>query len=80
LKSRGKASGIFTPTHTFTTRRYHETSWNDNDRRTGSRLLKMMKIVTGYKCNQRGEYVQFAGDHETAWYPLDSFEILSMED
>ena len=41
---------------------------------------KMMKIVTGYKCTNKGEYIQFAGDHETAWYPLDSFEILSTED
>ena len=41
---------------------------------------KIMKIVTGYKCDQRGEYVQFAGDHQTAWYPLESFEILSTED
>jgi len=41
---------------------------------------KIMKIVTGYKCDQRGEYVQFAGDHQTAWHPLDSFEILSTED
>ncbi len=41
---------------------------------------KIMKIVTGYKCDQRGEWVQFAGDHATAWYPLDSFEILSTED
>jgi len=40
----------------------------------------IMKIVTGYKCDQRGEWVQFAGDHATAWYPLDSFEILSTED
>ena len=40
----------------------------------------IMKIVTGYKGSNRGEYIQFAGDHETAWYPLDSFEILSTED
>ena len=40
----------------------------------------IMKIVTGYKCSNRGEYIQFAGDHETAWYPLDTFEILSTED
>ena len=40
----------------------------------------IMKIVTGYKCSNRGGYIQFAGDHETAWYPLDSFEILSTEE
>ena len=40
---------------------------------------KIMKIVTGYKCDARGESVQFAGDHATAWYPLDSFEILSLD-
>ena len=36
---------------------------------------KIMKIVTGYTCSQRGEYVQFAGDHEKAWYHLDRLEI-----
>ena len=41
---------------------------------------KIMKIVTGYKCDGKGEWVQFAGDHQTAWYPLDSFEILSTEE
>jgi len=40
----------------------------------------IMKIVTAYKCSNRGEYIQFAGDHETAWYPLDNFEILSTEE
>ena len=40
----------------------------------------IMKIVTGYKCSNRGEYIQFAGDHESAWYPLGNFEILSMEE
>ncbi len=40
----------------------------------------IMKIVTGYRCSNRGEYIQFAGDPATAWYPLDSFEILSTED
>ena len=40
---------------------------------------KIMKIVTAYKCDARGESIQFAGDHETAWYPLDSFEILSLD-
>ena len=40
---------------------------------------KIMKIVTGYKCDQRGESVQFAGAHQNSWYPLDSFEILSLE-
>jgi len=39
----------------------------------------IMKIVTGYKCDQRGEWIQFAGDGATMWYPLDSFEILSTE-
>lgn len=41
---------------------------------------KIMKIVTGYKCNQRGEYIRFAGDHVDAWRPLENFEILSTED
>ena len=41
---------------------------------------KIMKIVVGYKCSQRGEYIQFAGDHQDSWYPLDSYEILSMEE
>jgi|TARA_R110002153_G_scaffold37409_5_gene109742 hypothetical protein len=41
---------------------------------------KIMKIVTGYKCDGKGEWVQFAGDHATAWYQLQNFEILSMED
>ena len=40
---------------------------------------KIMKIVTGYKCDQRGEWVQFAGDM-SAWYQLENFEILSTED
>jgi hypothetical protein len=40
---------------------------------------KIMKIVTGYKCSSVGEYIQFAGDHQTAWYPLDRFEILSLD-
>ena len=40
----------------------------------------IMKIVTGYKCSNRGEYVQFAGDHENAWHPLENFEILSLEE
>ena len=41
---------------------------------------KIMKIVTGYKCDGRGGWVQFAGDHATAWYQLQNFEILSMEE
>jgi hypothetical protein len=41
--------------------------------------FKTMKIVTGYKCDNRGEYVQFAGDHETAWFALEVFEILSLD-
>jgi hypothetical protein len=40
----------------------------------------IMKIVTGYKCSSRGEKIQFAGDHENAWYSLDDHEILSLED
>jgi hypothetical protein len=39
----------------------------------------IMKIVTAYKCDQRGESVQFAGDHQNSWYSLDSFEILSLD-
>ena len=41
--------------------------------------FKTMKIVTGYKCDNRGEYVQFAGDHATAWFALEVFEILSLD-
>ncbi len=40
----------------------------------------IMKIVTGYKCSSRGEKIQFAGDHENAWYSLDDHEILSLGD
>ena len=40
----------------------------------------IMKIVTGYKCNAKGETIQFAGDGATMWYPLGEYEILSMED
>ena len=40
----------------------------------------IMKIVTGYKCDQRGEWIQFAGDHVNAWYQLENFEILSTEE
>ena len=39
----------------------------------------IMKIVTGYKCDQRGESIQFAGDHVNAWYQLKNYEILSLE-
>jgi len=41
---------------------------------------KIMKIVTGYKCDGKGEWVQFAGDHVNAWYQLQNFEILSLEE
>jgi hypothetical protein len=40
---------------------------------------KIMKIVTGYRCDGKGEYVQFAGDGPTMWWPLGEYEILSME-
>jgi hypothetical protein len=41
---------------------------------------KIMKIVTAYKCDGKGEHIQFAGDGATMWYPLDEYEILSMDD
>ena len=41
--------------------------------------FKTMKIVTGYKCTQRGEFVQFGGDHQDSWYPLEVYEILSLD-
>ena len=41
---------------------------------------KIMKIVTAYKCEAKGEYIQFAGDGVTMWYPLGEYEILSMEE
>ena len=40
----------------------------------------IMKIVTGYKCNAKGETIQFAGDGATMWYPLGEYEILSLEE
>ena len=40
----------------------------------------IMKIVTGYKCDGKGEHIQCAGDGTTMWYPLGEYEILSMED
>ena len=41
---------------------------------------KIMKIVTAYKCDGKGEFIQFAGDSATMWYPLGEYEILSMDD
>jgi len=41
---------------------------------------KIMRIVTAYKCDAKGEYIQFAGDGPTTWCYLDDFEILSMEE
>ena len=41
---------------------------------------KIMKIVTAYKCDGKGEHIQFAGDGATMWYPLDDHEILSLGD
>jgi hypothetical protein len=40
----------------------------------------IMKIVTGYKCEAKGEFVQFAGDGATMWYPLGEYEILSLDE
>ena len=40
----------------------------------------IMKIVTGYKCDARCEFVHFAGDGATTWYPLGEYEILSLEE
>ena len=40
----------------------------------------IMKIVTAYKCDSQCEFVHFAGDGATTWYPLNEYEILSMED
>jgi len=40
----------------------------------------IMKIVTGYKCDASCEFVHFAGDGATTWYPLYEYEILSIED
>jgi len=40
----------------------------------------IMKIVTGYKCDSKGEKVQFAGDGATMWYPLGEYEVLSLDE
>ena len=40
----------------------------------------IMKIVTAYKCEAKGEYIQFAGDGATMWSPLGDFEILSLDE
>ena len=37
----------------------------------------ILKIVTGYKCDAACEFVHFAGDSATTWYPLAEYEILS---
>ena len=36
----------------------------------------IMKIVTGYKCEAAGEWIQFAGETK-AWHQLTRYEILS---
>lgn len=36
----------------------------------------IMKIVTGYKCEASGEWIQFAGETKT-WHELPRYEILS---
>ena len=36
----------------------------------------IMKIVTGYKCEAGGEWIQFAGETK-AWHELRRYEILS---
>ena len=41
---------------------------------------KIMKIVTGYKCDATAEFVHFAGDGATTWYPLGEYEILSLDE
>ena len=41
---------------------------------------KIMKIVTAYMADAKGEYIRFAGDGPPMWRPLDDFEILSMGD
>ena len=43
-------------------------------------VSKIMKIVTAYMADAKGEYIRFAGDGPTLWRPLDDFEILSMGD
>ena len=37
----------------------------------------ILKIVTGYKCDASCEFVHFAGDSATTWYPLYEYEIVS---
>jgi len=44
-----------------------------------SRGTGILKIVTGYKCDAACEFVHFAGDSATTWYPLAEYEILSDE-
>jgi len=44
-----------------------------------SRGTGILKIVTGYKCDASCEFVHFAGDSATTWYPLYDYEILSDE-
>ena len=41
---------------------------------------KIMKIVTAYRCDAKGESIQFAGDGATMWWPLNEYEILSVEE
>jgi len=43
-------------------------------------VTMIMKIVTAYMCDGKGEYIRFAGDDPMTWRPLDDFEILSMGD
>ena len=35
----------------------------------------IMKIVTEYKCDSKGEWIIFAGHSD--WHPLDEYELLS---
>jgi hypothetical protein len=39
----------------------------------------ILKIVTEYKCDSKGEWILFAGEHND-WHELEFFEILSMEE
>jgi len=39
----------------------------------------ILKIVTEYKCDSKGEWILFAGEHND-WHELELFEILSMEE
>ena len=57
-----------------------EVSWNGNGWCVGSHNGGIMKIVTAYKCEAKGEYIQFAGDGATMWSPLGDFEILSLDE